>query len=325
MTTTTTNEQATKLRKFADKLLAKSRDKLASRRENTPKQQQQAGEARYQGHNYKIAGEAALALAEGHARGTLPAALHKYQSMSAIEGATMCKAVRGTGYYSVPSPDYDNYYDNSADAVALREFCFGRTDPEESAKHKDKMALDQMLSEVRQSRIDGFFPTPDEIIEDYLLRGVDVHGKVILESSAGIGSIADKVREHGGSTVCVEVQYTLCKILELKGHTVIRGDFMDLKPHAYFDHCLINPPFEKDHGLDHVRRSYEFIQPHGILRAILPSGIDRYGESRNRKRREFFEWFMSLESMVDFLPEGAFKSAFRSTSVNTCMLTIIKE
>lgn len=322
--TMTANEQlADKLDDFADKLEKKIEGLLRPRRENTRKQRYQASSARYDAHNLQNARDACLVLAEAFRNGTAPAELEHFKHLSKIEEATRVGFTSGHGYLDPIFPEADDFKDKSELAVKLRQFVFN----EESESEKQDRLKDQelafKLTNLRGAKIDGFFPTPDNIIPQ-MIRGIPASGLKVLEPSAGIGSIADFARDMGHDVLCVEMHYELCGVLELKGHNYIRGDFLEIKPVPIFDLVLMNPPFENSQAPKHVRHAFEFLKPDGYLCAIMPGMATRYSESRIKTLQDFAEWADNEGGRFEPLPEGAFKGSFCPTGVSTVLFRVMK-
>lgn len=324
---TSANQLADKYDTFVDSFRKKLGKYGGERAMRTPRQRKQASEARYQAHNIQSALDAARALAEAARNGTLPRIHEKFKTMTAISEATSVRMGGGVGDYAEVYPDFDNYYDESKDAVAFRAWLDGGVgaSEEEIEQRQKKLKLEQLLSEARGSRIDGFFPTPDDII-DRMFGEIHYSPGLMLEPSAGIGSIADRAVECGNEVICFEINYSLCEILELKGHTVVRDDFLACNAVQEFDYVLMNPPYEKNAAPLHVRHAYDFLKDGGELVAIMPGVAPTYGQSPKRALQEFDAWLHYDVSSFEWhdLPEGAFKNAFVSTGVNTVMLKICK-
>ncbi len=68
-------------------------------------------------------------------------------------------------------------------------------------------------------------------------------GHEVLEPSAGIGSIMDAIKErHPGAKLHgIEKVWPIAKLLELKGHSHDKGDF--LEHDKTYDRIVMNPPF----------------------------------------------------------------------------------
>lgn len=86
-------------------------------------------------------------------------------------------------------------------------------------------------------RADGldFFPTPAEIA-DQMVEAADISTDMaVLEPSAGMGHIADRIRAAGAEPDVVEISADRRELLEEKGfHAADVNDFLDLKPREFF-------------------------------------------------------------------------------------------
>ena len=99
----------------------------------------------------------------------------------------------------------------------------------EQVKAKELKTLEQSLV---GTKIAGFFPTPKDAVDTLLDRADIQEGESVLEPSAGMGNIADVIKErHPKATLFVnELNYTLNNILEKKGYDATQADFMDVPP-----------------------------------------------------------------------------------------------
>lgn len=203
--------------------------------------------------------------------------------------------------------------------TALREFFpFVGTAPE-----VDKVK--EMERDLVGLKIDGFFPTPPDIIELMIEKitvgtreGLNQNDKV-LEPSAGLGSIATVLAELYPNVSVIECNSRLREILEEKGLDIVEWDF--LQHTEKYDKIVMNPPFEKGQDIEHVMHAYSLLESGGRLVAIMAGGAT--WSSDKKKFVEFREW-LSDKGDSEQLPEGSFKSAFRPTGVNTRIVTIDK-
>lgn len=176
------------------------------------------------------------------------------------------------------------------------------------------------------SKIEGFIPTPDDIV-DMMVGTADIrYGMRVLEPSAGWGNIADGVRKaHPEVTLhCVEPVLKLRDILELKGHTLVEHNiFMyDVMLDEMYDRILMNPPFEDEQDIEHVRYVYEqHLKDGGRIVAIM----SEHGFfAKTKQAREFREWLEPIGTSEP-LPDDAFvKNGYRSTGVRTRLVVIDK-
>lgn len=113
-----------------------------------------------------------------------------------------------------------------------------------------------------------FYPTPERLAREAVAMARVAPGHRCLEPSAGLGGIADLLT----SPVCVEISELHCAVLEARGHSVIRADFLQWaqQPRA-FDRIVMNPPFSEGRWLAHVQAAARLLERSGRLVAILPS------------------------------------------------------
>lgn len=205
--------------------------------------------------------------------------------------------------------------------AGLREYIQFRGKKAEADKSK---ALDRSLI---GTKIDGFFPTPKEIV-DRLLEAADIRaGETVLEPSAGKGDIADAIKTHEPDAVLSinEVSPTLLNVLKGKGYSedqVRQGDFLEMKDEdRLFDKIVMNPPFENGQDMDHVQHAFRLLKEGGRVVAIMSEGPFFRSDS---KADSFRKWLAEVEGQSEKLPEGSFKDSFRSTGVNTRLVVIDK-
>mgnify|MGYP002133394579 CR=1 FL=1 len=109
----------------------------------------------------------------------------------------------------------------------------------------------------------------------------------------GLGGLADLMPV--GRTDCIEISALHCQILEAKGHTVQRADFMAVPQEPLFDRIVMNPPFSEGRAKAHTAHAFGMLKPGGVLVAVLPSGM---------RNSEFLagadmEWSPVLENQFD--------------------------
>lgn len=332
----TVDKYEEKLEGFVDSLARKIEPLARERRTNTPKQRQQASSARYEAHCLTMAKEACEKMLDGVRSGTLPESL-RLKSMADICKATKPRLKQFNGSYGEYYASDDEFYSDDPIDVELRNWVFRTPSSEEAEQRKAKLALDAELSQIRGLKIDGFFPTPDDIVRSMMMPLChQMEGRSVLEPSAGIGSIAEVAREYGaGEIVCFEVVPRLCKVLEMKGFKPFNDDFLTCAPVPEFDYVLMNPPYENNQAIDHVMHAYKFLGDGGRLLAVLPTGMARYEDSKIKKRQAWAQWLDQVRkdplwyptqhvNKVQWLPipEGAFKSAFNPTGISVALLRI---
>ena len=81
-------------------------------------------------------------------------------------------------------------------------------------------------------RNDGldFFPTSPAVVEQMISAAEISEGMSVLEPSAGMGHIADGIRNEGVDPDVVELANDRKELLRQKGFNVVGRDFMDINP-----------------------------------------------------------------------------------------------
>ncbi|MBY0391838.1 MAG: DUF4942 domain-containing protein [Novosphingobium sp.] len=129
----------------------------------------------------------------------------------------------------------------------------------------------------------------------------------VLEPSCGDGRILDLIRAYGHKGLGIEYHSGRAGEAKAKGHSVLWDNFLDCEPMP-FEAVVMNPPFYGRHYLHHVRHALRFVQPGGVLVAILPATA-RYDHGE-------------LQGEWEDLPVASFAEA--GTNVPTTMLKIRK-
>ncbi|HBO2205242.1 TPA: PLxRFG domain-containing protein [Pseudomonas aeruginosa] len=202
---------------------------------------------------------------------------------------------------------------------ALREFVALREAPAEPDKIK------QMERAMFGRRNDGldFFPTSAAVTEE-AIDAADIQGGMdVLEPSAGMGHMADAIREQTGvEPEVVELSGERRELLEAKGYNLVGSDFMEVSGKQY-DRIVMNPPFSKGRDIQHVQHAYSLLKPGGRLVAIMSEGA--FFQS-NKAAENFRAWLDGLGATSERLPEGSFMDPALpvNTGVNARMVVIDK-
>ncbi|MBO2823340.1 PLxRFG domain-containing protein [Pseudomonas aeruginosa] len=202
---------------------------------------------------------------------------------------------------------------------ALREFVALREAPAEPDKIK------QMERAMIGRRNDGldFFPTSAAVTEE-AIDAADIQGGMdVLEPSAGMGHMADAIREQTGvEPEVVELSGERRELLEAKGYNLVGSDFMEVSGKQY-DRIVMNPPFSKGRDIQHVQHAYSLLKPGGRLVAIMSEGA--FFQS-NKAAENFRAWLDGLGATSERLPEGSFMDPALpvNTGVNARMVVIDK-
>ena len=174
--------------------------------------------------------------------------------------------------------------------------------------------------EVARMGIPGFFPTPPELGRKMIQLAQIDPGMTALEPSAGVGHLADLLKEAGAVVTVVERHSTLRGLLEAKGYTLAGHDALDVE--GVYDRIVMNPPYEGQQDIDHIRAAYERnLAPGGRLVSLASKGVEFRDD---RKAKGFRSWLEGLGGVIEHVEEGAFKKSDRSTGVNVVIAVIDK-
>lgn len=105
-----------------------------------------------------------------------------------------------------------------------------------------------------------FYPTPASVIVQ-MLNGYDVHGKTVLEPSAGKGDIIDELLSRGAKVIACENNKDLKKIVSSKCK-LIQDNFLDVQSSdiSHIDFIIMNPPFSN--AAAHIMHAWQ-VAPSG--------------------------------------------------------------
>ena len=203
--------------------------------------------------------------------------------------------------------------------AALREFVSLR----EQTKELDKVKqLERAMVGRRNDGLD-FFPTPESVTDEMISAAGIEPGMKVLEPSAGMGHIADRIREAGTEPDVGEMSGERRELLEAKGFNLVSSDFMEMEKGEGYDRIVMNPPFSDGRDIQHVQHAYTLLKPGGRIVAIM-------GESaftnQSKKAQEFRAWLEQVGGTEEKLPEGSFNdpSLPVNTGANARMVVIDK-
>lgn len=176
--------------------------------------------------------------------------------------------------------------------------------------------------EVTTHRDLGFFPTSAKLAAQLVEWARVEPGHRCLEPSAGEGSIVAALTAAGGLVTAIERDPVMrTKLVPLARVVAPYDDFLDAPVSQRFDRVVMNPPFLRvgagDH-LDHVRHAFSMLRPEGVLASVLPRSVEF---RRDRRYREFREWFEGLDSDLKRLPDGSFKHAGTGVATNVLLIS----
>lgn len=306
---------AQRFRKAADSLEPKIEHASRPMTQNpTPKRNREYQGRMFDARNMERYQKALRALADIHDKGTIPAELAGITTPVDVSRLVR-KSISGKGgYYSVI--ECDDYAETSIPARMVQAMIDGNA--AHRAERERLRKVGELEADVRLSSIPGFFPTPEPVVSMMVDAAELRPGLRVLEPSAGSGNIADALRaaEPAAIVDVCEIQYRLQELLKLKGHNVIASDFTECELGRY-DRIVMNPPFEKQQDIDHVRRAYDLLEPGGILVSIMSPGFEFRSD---RKSVAFREWLGFIGAQCEKLPDGSFKQS--GTGVASRMVVI---
>jgi predicted RNA methylase len=282
----------------------------------TPKRNREYQSRMHDCRNMERTQKALRSLADAHDAGTIPTELAGLETRDEISAMVRKSTTGGGGYYSVI--ESDDYADKSPTARILQSLIEGNS--EQQAERERLRKIEALKAEIALSTIPGYFPTPAPVVSIMLDRAQLEPSLTILEPSAGSGNIADAIRADFPTMQihCFELNRRLAELLKLKGHYLGGDDFlMDDQVARIYDRIIMNPPFEKQADIDHVRKAYSLLKPGGLLVSVMAPGFEF---RQDRKSTEFRAWLDEVGGTWEDLPAESFKSS--GTGVSTKLVII---
>ncbi len=296
-----------KFRKMADALTDKIEEKRQPMTQNsTPKRESQHRSKLADADHLERTQRALNTIADAREAGTLPEALTGLKSKKDVHELLFTRW-ENHGYYD--NIDTGEYSVSTPEALALHELMGAES--EETKARRDNAEMESQIRNLT-GEIDGFFPTPKNVIDELIL-GLP-EGADVLEPSAGAGHICDALKERNAKITAIEWNHTLSGILEQKGYTVAGDDFLEYE--GKHDYIIMNPPFEKGQDMKHIQHAYSCLNEGGFIASVTSAGI------LNGRGEKFREWLDDVGGDYYDLPEGSFKES--GTNVNTCVVKIHK-
>ncbi len=159
-------------------------------------------------------------------------------------------------------------YTGSEYRAALREFA----DLQQAMATPDK--IKQMERAMIGRRSDGldFFPTSEAVVDAMLEAAEIAEGMGVLEPSAGMGHIADAIREKTGvEPEVVELSGERRELLQAKGYHLAGDDFMAMQPRTFYTYGDI---FQAPDGTKGIMRGGRAWSGRASLHAINEDGSE---------------------------------------------------
>lgn len=151
----------------------------------------------------------------------------------------------------------------------------------------------------------GYYPTPEPIVEQ-LLELADLEpGCEILEPSAGRGAIAEPASSAGAIVDCVEIDPDRADHIRAGGYArnVITADFLTVPVRRHYQRAIMNPPFADRQDIRHVVRALSFVQPGGLVVAVMSGGLSF---RTDRVTKDFLARVREARGTITELPDDAF-------------------
>lgn len=131
--------------------------------------------------------------------------------------------------------------------AALREFIALQEQPSAPNKIKE---MERAMIGRRNDGLD-FFPTPYEVADQMIEAAGIEPGMAVLEPSAGMGHIAERIQAAGVDPDVVELSGDRRELLEAKGFRLVGADFLSIKPREFF---TFGDTFRAQDGTEGVMR-----------------------------------------------------------------------
>jgi len=292
----------------------------------TPKRMREYQGRRHDADNLERTQRACRVLAECWRIGQVPVILADVCTKDAISKLVR-KSVKHIDYYNIATePDYA---DKSAAGAVLQSMIESSKSPAElleEQKREQAGKLETMIEKLRFQNIDGFFPTPERVVDELIQQSHIMPGDIMLEPSAGLGSIIDGIlkRYPDADVDYCEIRPSLLEILAEKYRENIKiirrhDNFLEFHNDGY-DRILMNPPFERGQDIEHICHAYRLLAPGGRLVAILSAGSLTNSQSKFVRFREWIE--RTGYELSDMSGEFAGTDAFRRTAVSCKLIAI---
>ena len=167
-----------------------------------------------------------------------------------------------------------------------------------------------------------FFPTDNQVLADDVIDKADIQeGMKVLEPSAGMGDLADRIAAKGADLDVGDISSDMRELLDAKGHNVIGDNFLEMESAPIYDRVVMNPPFNNDSAITHINHALTMLKDGGRLVAITPINTGDIGNSKNKNFREYLDAVGAVEEPN---PSGSFKNSLNSTGVETKTIVIDK-
>ncbi|MFI1100285.1 class I SAM-dependent methyltransferase [Streptomyces melanogenes] len=151
----------------------------------------------------------------------------------------------------------------------------------------------------------GYYPTPTPIVEQLLDLAELTVGCTLLEPSAGRGAIAEPAAARGAIVDCIELDATRAEHIRAGGYarSVTNADFLSVPVKRKYQRVILNPPFSNRQDIRHVERAMRFVEPGGLVVAVMSGGLSF---RTDRLTRDFQARVREARGTITELPDDAF-------------------
>jgi phospholipid N-methyltransferase len=192
---------------------------------------------------------------------------------------------------------------------------------EEVEEIKKEAIKTELETKLRISKIDGFFPTPTNLINE-MIDQLDIkENDQILEPSSGKGDILKELLKSECKNITgLEINYTLNEYIKkvIGFDNCLHSDFLNHDQN--YNKIIMNPPFEKQQDIDHINHAFKLLKDGGRLVAICSESPFFRDNQKSIDFREMIDQYG--ESFKN--DENTFKGGFVSTGVNTRIVILNK-
>ncbi|WP_405889526.1 hypothetical protein OG427_03030 [Streptomyces sp. NBC_00133] len=151
----------------------------------------------------------------------------------------------------------------------------------------------------------GYYPTPAPVVEQLLELAELGSGCEVLEPSAGRGAIAEPAAARGAIVDCIELDAGRAEHIRAGGYArhVATADFLSVRVERRYQRALLNPPFADRQDIRHVERALRFVQPGGLVVAVMAGGLSFRTDGLTK---DFRARVQEARGTITELPDDAF-------------------
>ncbi|MGM9465415.1 hypothetical protein [Streptomyces murinus] len=151
----------------------------------------------------------------------------------------------------------------------------------------------------------GYFSTPAPVVGQLLELAELTPGCEVLEPSAGRGAIAELAAARGAVVDCIELDADRADHIRSGGYArrVTTADFLSVPVRRRYQRAIMNPPFSKRQDIQHVERALRFVQPGGLVVAVM---IESLSFRTDRVTKDFLARVREARGTITELPDNAF-------------------